>query len=334
MNRVQLSALPWTEQKSPGGKFRSSAQNISLALGGIRNVGAWGGGHPFDVQIRRVPAGAAVCPFHLHVAQWETFLVRRGTGTVRTATARHAVRPGDVFVQPPGHAHQLINTGDSELEVLIVADNPPLDAFFYPDSKKWGLRPPGKFFRALEVDYFEGEDAPVEPAPGPLTLDGATGGFRKLHLDEVAWETWTSPKGKFRGTSKELSIALGAKRNTPTGLGGHPFDLEWSTLAPGETGCPFHSHAAQWEMFMILSGTARVRAGTETEILAAGDVVLHPPREPHQIVNAGADELVFLLIADNPLVEYWHYPDANKWGFREPRKFFRLAEAEYYDGEE
>lgn len=85
---------------------------------------------------------------------------------------------------------------------------------------------------------------------------------------------------------------------------------------------------------MVLSGTARVRAGDETQNLSAGDVVLHPPGEAHQIFNTGADELVFLLIADNPPADYWHYPDSNKWGLRAPRKFFRLAEAEYYDGEE
>lgn len=334
MNRVHWPALPWTEQQSPHGKFRSCAQNLSLALGGIRNVGPWDGGHPFDVQIRRVPPGAAVCPFHAHFAQWEVFLVRSGTGIVRTAAARHAIRAGHVFVHPPAHAHQLSNTSDTDLEVLIVADNPQLDACYYPDSQKWGLRPPAKFFRAVEVDYFEGEDAPIAPASAALTFAGATEGFRKLHLDDVPEATWTSPKGKFRGRSKELSIALGAKHNTPTGLGGHPFDLEWSTLAPGETGCPYHTHAAQWELFLILSGTARVRAGAESATLTAGDAVLHPPGEAHQIHNAGADELVFLLIADNPPVDYWHYPDSKKWGLREPRKFFRMTETEYFDGEE
>lgn len=334
MNRVHVPSLPWTEQKSPGGKFHSFAQNISIALGGVRNVGTWGGSHPFDVQIRRVPPGAAVCPFHAHLAQWEVFLVRRGEGRVRAGAEFFAVRPGDVFVQPPLHAHQLINAGDSELEVLIVADNPQLDAFHYPDSQKWGLRPLGKFFRATEADYFEGEEG-AEAATGlPLAFAPAIGGFRKINVDEIPWDTWASPQGKFRGRSRELSIALGAKRNTPTGLGGHPFDLEWSSLAPGECGCPFHSHAAQWEMFYLLQGTATVRAGAESAPLVAGDVVLHPPNEAHQITNAGADELVFLLVADNPPADYWHYPDSQKWGVRAERKFFRMQEAPYWDGEE
>jgi uncharacterized cupin superfamily protein len=301
MNTAHFPTLPVDELRSPTGRFHSFCQNVSLALGGTRNIGAWGGGHPFDLQLRRIPPGAAVCPFHAHLAQWEFFLVRRGEGTVRAGEAGHAVKTGDAFIHPPNEAHQLINTGAGELEVFIVADNPPLDAFYYPDSNKWGLRPPNAFFTLTEASYFAGEDpAPNPPPPAPLPA----------------------------------LIALGAARNKPVGLGGHPFEVELGQLAPGESGCPFHRHALQWEMFVILAGTASVRAEAETATLRAGDVVLQPPGTAHQIRNAGDDELRFLLIADNPPGDYWEYPDSGKWGFRAPRKFFRLSETEYYDGEE
>jgi uncharacterized cupin superfamily protein len=341
VNRVHVPDLPWAEQHSPSKKFSSSFRNLSLALGGVRNVGTWGGGHPFDLQIRRLPAGAAVCPFHLHLTQWEMFVVLAGNGTVRTTEARTEIKTGDVFFHPPGTPHQLTNTGATELEVLIITDNPLLDGCYYPDSDKWALRPPMKVFRMTEADYFDGEDAAAakpddyKPAPTPPPPPAAPFAQRKLHPNALVWEEFASPKKKFRGWSKELSIALGAKRNTPTGLGGHPFDLELQKLAPGETGCPFHSHAAQWELYFLLSGTATVRANQETHTLRAGDVVLHPPGEAHQIRNASAaDDLLFYVVADNPPVDYWHYPDSGKWGLREPRKFFRITELDYYDGEE
>lgn len=341
MNRVHIPSLPWKEVHSPRRTFHSFVRDVSLALGGIRNGGTWCGGHPFDVQMRRIPPGAAVCPFHSHLVQWELFVVRSGTGAVRAGAERHAVKTGDVFVHPPGEPHQLINTGTADLEVLIVADNPELDAFFYPDSNKWGLRPPGTYFRMTETGYFDGEEEPSPDAP-PYQPSGfppppahAPFARRKLHVDDLPWEDWTSRQGKFHGTSKELSLALGAKRNTPTGLGGHPFDLELSKLLPGRTGAPFHCHAAQWEMFLILSGTASVRTEKATQTLVAGDAVLHPPFEAHQITNASdRDDLVFFLIADNPPVEYWHYPDSKKWGIRHPRTFFRTQEVDYWDGEE
>ncbi len=341
MNKVHLPDLPWDELHSPTKKFHSFCRNLSIALGGIRNTGTWGGGHPFDLQVRRLPAGAAVCPFHLHVGQWEMFVVLAGQGEVRTPEGWHAVKTGDVFIHPPGVPHQLKAASAGELEVLIIADNPPVDCCHYPDSNKWSMRPPGKLFRMTEADYFDGEDTPVagavpyQLAPPPAAVPLALFARRKLTLEDLGWEVYASPKKKFRGGSKEISIALGAKPNTPTGLGGHPFDLELQKLAPGETGCPFHFHSAQWELYLIVSGTATVRVESEKHTLRAGDVILHPPGEAHQMWNASAtDDLLLYLVADNPPVDYWHYPDSGKWGLRSPRKFFRIAELDYWDGEE
>lgn len=341
MNTVHIPSLPWQEAKSPTGKFHSFCCNVSLALGGLVHTGTWGGGHPFDVQIRRLPPGAAVCPYHGHLAQWELFVVQRGRGTVRTTDGSFAVKTGDVFFHPPGTPHQLTNTGADELAVMIIADNPPLDSCFYPDSNKRSLRPPGVYFQAKEVHYFDGEDelpADAPPFKGPalpVRPPAAPFAERRIHPDDLAWDVWESPGKKFQGESKELSIALGAKRNTPPGLGGHPFELELSKLRPGRTGSPFHSHAGEWELFVILSGTATVRAHQETRTLAAGDAVLHPPGETHQITNAsGTEDLLFYIVADNAPVDFCYYPDSDKWLLRSPRKTFRMTEVEFWAGEE
>ena len=95
-----------------------------------------------------------------------------------------------------------------------------------------------------------------------------------------------------------------------------------------------HHHAAQWELFFILSGRGHGRTGGETYAVSPGDAILHPPGEAHQIRAASDSELGFLLIADNPPVDYWHYPDSGKWGLRAPRKFFRPIEFDYWDDEE
>ncbi|MDD2765453.1 MAG: cupin domain-containing protein [Opitutaceae bacterium] len=339
MNKIRIDELPWEEQRSPAGKFHSFYRNISVALGGIRNAGTWGGGHPFDLQLRRIPPGASVCPFHSHLGQWELFVVRSGDGTVRAGDETHPVKSGDVFVHPPGEPHQITNSGTADLEVFIVADNPPLDACYYPDSDKWALRPPGKVFRLAEVGYFDGEEAPVAGAPPyrpsavPPLPPAPPFAQRKRHPDDLPWETWQSPKGKYRESFKDLSGALGDVLNGWP-RSGHPFNLTLSRVPPGHAVCPFHIHSTQWELFIILGGTATVRAGAETGSVQAGEVVLHPPGEPHQIINTGTAELEFYLIADNPPVDYWHYPDSGKWGLREPRKFFRMTETDYYDGEE
>ena len=256
----QSPPLPEVGAEIPhGGNTHSFCRNITLWNSTAASaLGTWGGGHPFDVQIRRIPPGAAeCCPFRSHMGQWEMFVVQAGTGTVRSGPETHAIKPGDVFVHPPATPHQLINSGTVDLVVLIVADNPSLDACFYPDSNKWSLRPPGKIFRMTETTYFDGEEEPDRESrrlisPPPVTApEFIPFAKRKVHLDDLKWEPWSSPKGKFSATSKELSIAVGALRNTPTGLGGHPFDLELGRIAPGLTGCPFHSHSSQWELYII-----------------------------------------------------------------------------------
>src|SRR3954467_472082 len=158
MKKVRIADLPWDEMKSPSGKYRSSFQNVSLALGGKRDVGTWGGGHPFDLQVRRVPPGAAVCPQHAHTVQWELFVVLSGTATVRADAETHTVQAGEAFLQPPGVAHQITNHGTEDFVFYVIADNSPADSTYYPNSNKWQMKPQRKLFRMTEVDYFDGEE--------------------------------------------------------------------------------------------------------------------------------------------------------------------------------
>lgn len=156
----------------------------------------------------------------------------------------------------------------------------------------------------------------------------------KINVNDVAWKTWSSPKGKFKSRYKDISIALGAKAHTPVGAGGHPFDLAIETLAPGDVSCPFHSHAAQWEMFYILSGQGTVRLASGPVVVGPGDVLVHEPGEAHQISNTGSDDLTYFIIADNPLLDSCEYPDSNKMVLSTGDRFFRQFEAGYWDGEE
>jgi uncharacterized cupin superfamily protein len=158
MNTVKLDSLPWVEQSSPKGRFHHFRRNLSLALGGIRDVGEWGGGHPFDVEQFRMPPGAANFPLHAHSAQWEFYLITSGRATVRTGEQSSEVSAGSVFVCKPGEAHQIINTGTEDLVYLIVADNPRADVFHYPDTGKWGIKPQRAFFEMNEKEYYEGEE--------------------------------------------------------------------------------------------------------------------------------------------------------------------------------
>lgn len=157
MKKTNPAKLKWQKWKSPKGKFEQSGKDISGAIGDVRR--GWPKrGHPFNLELVKVPPGKAACPFHSHTTQWELFVIISGSGTVRADKKRFKVGPGDVFMHPPGEAHQLINTGKKWLHLYIIADNPPVDIFYYPDSDKWGLRPHGKFFRQHITPYHDGEE--------------------------------------------------------------------------------------------------------------------------------------------------------------------------------
>jgi uncharacterized cupin superfamily protein len=159
--------------------------------------------------------------------------------------------------------------------------------------------------------------------------------MNKVNLRDITEDTWTSPKGKFNGASKSLSIALGREPLSTDLKKRHPFDVEILRLAPGQNPYPYHSHSAQWEFYHVLTGRGTVRHRDGTTSIEAGDAFFFAPDEPHALLNDGTDDLVISVVADNPLGESCHYPDSNKWLIRSPeRRLVRSEALDYYDGEE
>ena len=159
--------------------------------------------------------------------------------------------------------------------------------------------------------------------------------MRKINTRDVPEEAWSSPKGKFRGTGREVSVALGRDASSADAKHRHPFDIEILRIPPGQTPYPYHSHAAQWEFYHVMSGTGIVRHKDGTTPIESGDAFIFPPEEPHQLSNDSSEDLIIYVIADNPIGESCYYPDSNKWLVRSPeRKLIRADALDYYDGEE
>jgi uncharacterized cupin superfamily protein len=79
-----------------------------------------------------------------------------------------------------------------------------------------------------------------------------------------------------------------------------------------------------------------VRDKTGSHTAGAGDSFMFPPGEAHQIINHASEDLVYYVIADNPIGECCYYPDSRKWlvtGIGE-RTTLKHETAEYFDGEE
>lgn len=111
--------------------------------------------------------GKAAFPMHSHRANEEMFFVLEGTGTLRMGDTTWPVRTGDVIACPPGGpetAHQLINTGTTELRFLAVSTMVFPELCEYPDSGKY-LAASGMQAEDIRVigraadglDYWDGE---------------------------------------------------------------------------------------------------------------------------------------------------------------------------------
>ena len=160
MNKINLAEISIQKSRSPKGAVRPVGQTPSQALAGVNGIGASGIEQPFEVDLVRIPAGATNWPFHSHSVKWELYLFLAGRGQVRTPNGTSDVREGDCVIHPPGEAHQITNTGATDLVYYIVSDNPPSDVRHFPDTNKWHLPGHQAPLRLTSVsnNCFDGEE--------------------------------------------------------------------------------------------------------------------------------------------------------------------------------
>jgi uncharacterized cupin superfamily protein len=161
---------------------------------------------------------------------------------------------------------------------------------------------------------------------------------RKVNINDIKEEAWQSPGGKYAVSFKGISEALGRDPNSLDLSKRHPFDLEWNRVSPGKPNFPYHAHSAQWELYLIIAGEGNIRHKDGVTEVAAGDAFIFGPDEPHQLINSGAEDLTFYVIADNPIGESAYYPDSGKWKVNKSSPADRVVikgnETNYFDGEE
>src|SRR5438045_9773966 len=83
--------------------------------------------------------------------------------------------------------------------------------------------------------------------------------MRKVNVKNVPELERKSPKGKFGRFSKNISIALGREPDSLDLSKRHPFDLALVRIPKGKTLCPYHAHAAETELYLVVSGRGSVR---------------------------------------------------------------------------
>ena len=126
-----------------------------------------------------------------------------------------------------------------------------------------------------------------------------------VNIDDLPLEHWT--RGE-RYESSDLSIG---DRLGLTMLG-----ISINVVPPGKSGCPFHNHRCEDEIFIILEGEGTYRFGSEVRPIRAGDVLGAPaggPETAHQILNTGTVPLRYFALSNQSVADVVEYPDSGKF---------------------
>jgi uncharacterized cupin superfamily protein len=166
--------------------------------------------------------------------------------------------------------------------------------------------------------------------------------MRRVNVKDVPEQERKSPKGKFGRFTKNISVALGREAESLDLLKRHPFDLALVRIPKGKSLCPYHAHAAESELYLVVSGRGNVRDKDGMTEVGSGDAFLFQPGEAHQLTNAGDEDFVYYVIADSPRSggatgDSCYYPDSGKWAVTtdgHEEVIVKGMETDYFDGEE
>ena len=166
--------------------------------------------------------------------------------------------------------------------------------------------------------------------------------MRKANLKHIPEKERKSPKGKFGRFMKNVSVALGREPESLDLSKRHPFDLTLVRIPKGKFLCPYHAHAAESELYLVVSGRGSVRDKDGITEVGPGDAFFFQPGEAHQLSNSGDDDFIYYVIADNPRSggttgDSCYYPDSGKWAVAKEgceEAIVKGAETDYFDDEE
>jgi len=149
---------------------RSHGEKFACQFGSMSHLI---GSKPMGASVTVVAPGKAAFPAHNHHVTAEMFFIVAGSGELRVGAGTYPVKTGDVIAAPPGGpetAHQIRNTGETELKYLSFSANfGDTDIVEYPDSGKFaatsrfdrvtssgGIRFIGR--QKDSLDYWDGEE--------------------------------------------------------------------------------------------------------------------------------------------------------------------------------
>jgi len=155
-----------------------------------------------------------------------------------------------------------------------------------------------------------------------------------VNVGELQLDHWQQGSF-FAGSDTSFGALLGLK----------DIGISYNEVPPGKSGCPFHNHHVEEELFVILDGEGDYRFGDQRILVSKGDVLGAPtggPETAHQLINTGPAVLIYLAISTKAQTEIVEYPDSGKFlakTYRGGEAAFRVigraasVDVDYWDGE-
>jgi uncharacterized cupin superfamily protein len=89
------------------------------------------------------------------------------------------------------------------------------------------------------------------------------------------------------------------------------------TVQPGHCSTEYHFHHYEEECVYVLSGQGTVVIGGESHKVGPGDFMAHPiDNIPHEMINDGAEPLVYLVVGQRLTQDITDYPRLGKRLYR------------------
>jgi quercetin 2,3-dioxygenase len=243
------------------------------------------------VNLIWLPPGRESAAYHVHHREEEWLLVLAGRGTAEVDDAEHEVGPGDFLGFPPGVAHHLRNSGDSDLHVLVGGEAiPDVEVADFPRLRRRMVRTGDRIavypFDA-EVPFFPGTEpaAPSPPAAGaaaPRVL--VRQGDRRA---PVVFHHPQNPQSEVHLTA--LSRPAGLRRVA----------VVQARLPAGRESYVHHLHHHDEEWMYVLSGRGVAEIGDQEREIGPGDFLGFPAGgPPHNTRALPGEELLSLQGGD------------------------------------
>jgi uncharacterized cupin superfamily protein len=312
----------------PGAIHWDDVEGVRRTVGHLdstwSDLGSAAGSVDVGVQRIRVEPGAWSTPAHVEHGEEEIFYVLGGSGLSWQdagpgQAATFEVGPGDCLVHvATGELHTL-NAGPDGIDVLAFGQRAlGQGAWLARAGVAWvGVtwasvgEEPSPWEREAAVGA---PDLPATISPRPATIANA---------DDVPAETRDG--ATVARSRRDLGKAAGSVR---TGL-------KLVTVPPGKLGVAPHCHSAEEEIFVVLEGSGDLILGEEEHPVRAGHVVARPPATGvAHTVRAGLDGLTYLAYGTRVPSDVCFYPRSGTVFFRGVGVIGRLAQLDYWDGED